>query len=81
MKDFAELQIKTALDRVEEVVKWCLDNDLYTIINVHHDTGMNSSLNWIFADADNYEENLNKYIKPLFQKYVNHVLSEHLPQN
>lgn len=51
------------LDRVEEVVRWCLDNDLYTIINVHHDTGMNPSLNWIFADADNYEENLNKYIK------------------
>ncbi len=51
------------LDRVEESVKYSLENNLYTIINIHHDTGMNPSLNWIFADSDNYEENKEKYIK------------------
>ena len=50
------------LDRVEEVVNYCLDNNLYTIINIHHDTGMNPSLNWIYADADDYYNNRDKYI-------------------
>lgn len=44
------------LARIEEVVSWSLDNGLYTIINVHHDTGMNPSLNWIFADVDVFEK-------------------------
>lgn len=39
------------LERVAEVVGWALDSGLYAVINVHHDTGMNPSLNWIFADA------------------------------
>lgn len=44
------------LARVEEVVGWALDNDLYAIINIHHDTGMNPSLNWIYADIDVFEK-------------------------
>ena len=50
------------LQRVEEVVGWALDNDLYTIINIHHDTGMGQSLFWIYADSDNYEENRDKFV-------------------
>jgi len=30
---------KAWMDRVEEVVNYVLDNDMYCIINVHHDTG------------------------------------------
>ena len=30
---------KEWMDRVEEVVNYVLDNDMYCIINVHHDTG------------------------------------------
>ncbi len=37
------------LDRVEEVVNYVLDNDLYCIINVHHDTGV---VAWIKADIN-----------------------------
>lgn len=44
------------LNRIEEVVGWALENDLYAIINIHHDTGMNPSLNWIFADTDEFEK-------------------------
>ncbi len=25
------------LDRVHEVVKWCVDNDMYVMLNIHWD--------------------------------------------
>ncbi len=57
----ADLEIDDLwLDRVEEIVQWCLKYDLITIINTHHDTSMNSSLNWIYADKDNLDDNINK---------------------
>ncbi|WP_026665748.1 glycoside hydrolase family 5 protein [Butyrivibrio sp. FC2001] len=40
------------LDRVEEVVDWVLKNDMYCIIDVHHDTGNDG---WIKASKSNYE--------------------------
>jgi Endoglucanase len=43
------------LDRVEEVVNYALDLGLYTMIDVHHDTGLYKS--WIYSDANNIEEN------------------------
>ncbi len=43
------------LDRVEHVVGWALDNSLYTVINIHHDTGMDPSLYWIYADAEAFD--------------------------
>lgn len=45
---------KEFLDRVEEVVDWVLDNEMYCIIDVHHDSGNDG---WIKASAENYEEN------------------------
>ena len=44
--------------RVEEVVNYVLDNDMYCIINMHHDTG--ESYAWIRADKKNYENNSEK---------------------
>lgn len=43
---------KAWMDRVEEVVKYVLDNDLYCIINVHHDTGEKGWLKVSEADLD-----------------------------
>lgn len=38
--------------RVEEVVNMIIDEGLYCILNVHHDSGHNA---WISADAENYD--------------------------
>ncbi len=42
------------LDRVEQVVDWVIENDMYCIIDVHHDTG---NQGWIKSSAVNYEKN------------------------
>ena len=42
------------LDRVEEVVNYVINNDMYCVVNVHHDTGSNG---WIIAEPDCYEKN------------------------
>lgn len=46
------------MNRVEEVVNYVLDNDMYCIINVHHDTGENG---WLRASSNNLEENKKKF--------------------
>lgn len=48
------------MDRVQEIVDYVVDNDMYCILNVHHDTG-SAETAWIRADADNYSENKEKY--------------------
>lgn len=40
------------MDRVEEVVNYVLKDDMYCIINIHHDTGENG---WLKASSTNYE--------------------------
>lgn len=47
------------LDRVEEVVNYVIDNDMYCVINVHHDTG---SKGWIVAEQDCYDNNKDKIV-------------------
>lgn len=49
--------------RVHEVVNSVLDQGLYCIINVHHDTGAdsNSFKSWIKASEDNYALNRSRY--------------------
>ena len=57
--------------RVHQVVDYVMDQGLYCIINVHHDTGAdsynsNGSLShyaWIKADMDNYNANKERYEK------------------
>ena len=48
------------LNRVKEVIGYVLDNDMYCIINIHHDTGFYEGGAWIVADADKYQENAEK---------------------
>ena len=54
--------------RVHEVVDYVINQGLYCIINVHHDTGADSyngskltHYAWIKADMDNYNQNKDRY--------------------
>lgn len=51
--------------RVHEVVDYVINQGMYCIINVHHDTGAdgNSFKSWIKADEDNYNTNKARYEK------------------
>lgn len=51
------------MKRVHEVVDYVIDNDLYCILNVHHDTGAGSSsfTHWVQADDANYKANKEKF--------------------
>lgn len=42
------------LNRIAEVVNYVIDNDMYCIINIHHDTGEDG---WIKAEYSEIEEN------------------------
>ncbi len=45
---------KEWLERVAQVAGYALDEGMYCIINVHHDSGPNG---WLYADEDNFEKN------------------------
>ncbi len=47
------------MGKVKEVVDWVLANDMYCIINVHHDCGAYESDRdkWLFASEDNFDKN------------------------
>lgn len=67
----AEGQVDSVwMARVETVVNYVLDNGMYCIINVHHDTGAAVEA-WIKADSLNYEENHEKF-KKLWTQIATH---------
>ena len=53
------------MNRVQEIVDYVINNNMYCILNVHHDTGAdpedNSYQHWIKADEANYNENKAKF--------------------
>ena len=67
------------LNRIETVVKYILDNDMYCIINLHDDTGPNG---WLKADIPLKEENITLFIKvwsqvaKKFQEYDHRLIFE-----
>jgi aryl-phospho-beta-D-glucosidase BglC (GH1 family) len=67
------------MDRVEEVTNWILDEGMYCILNVHHDTGTEG---WLQATTKNFAaqnkkfEALWKQIATRFNKYDNKLLFE-----
>lgn len=69
------------MKRVKEVVDYVIDEGMYCILNVHHDTGT-SSTHWIIADMDNYNaeherfESLWTQIATTFKDYDEHLLFE-----
>lgn len=56
---------KAWMARVHEVVDYVIDNGLYCVLNVHHDTGAGSSgfKHWIQASEDNYTQNRARFEK------------------
>lgn len=67
------------MDRVQEVVDYVIDDGMYCILNVHHDTGTDG---WLRASDTNLEENKAKYaaiweqISARFADYDEHLLFE-----
>ncbi len=67
------------MDRVQEVVDYVTDNDMYCILNVHHDTGMEG---WLRASDTNLEENKARFVSiweqicERFGDYDEHLLFE-----
>ena len=51
------------MNRVKEVVDYVIDQGMYCILNVHHDTGADSQTfkSWLKASGDNYKANKDKY--------------------
>ena len=72
---------KAWMDRVEEVVNYILDEDMYCILNVHHDTGAGDEA-WLLADLANIEtiqakfEKLWTQIATRFEKYDDRLIFE-----
>ncbi|MCC8113663.1 MAG: glycoside hydrolase family 5 protein [Bacteroidales bacterium] len=46
--------------RIREVVDYVIEEGMYCILNVHHDTGAASTA-WLVADEDNYAEQRERY--------------------
>ena len=67
--------------RVKEVVDYAMNAGLYTIINVHHDTGA-GELAWIKADTEVYNNTKDKFkklwtqIANTFAEYDQHLIFE-----
>lgn len=72
------------MKRVHTVVDYVLENGLYCVLNVHHDTGADSDSHksWIKADESNYNankarfESLWRQIAEEFKDYDKHLLFE-----
>ena len=72
------------MKRVKEVVDYVIDNGMYCILNVHHDTGADggSFKSWIKASGTNYTSNKDKFeglwkqIAETFKDYDQHLLFE-----
>lgn len=72
------------MKRVHEVVDYVINNGMYCIINVHHDTGAdgNGFISWIKAGTENYATNKQRYerlwqqIADEFRDYDKNLLYE-----
>lgn len=72
------------MNRIQEIVDYVIDNGMYCILNVHHDTGADDKdvKHWIKADEANYKENKEKFeylwtqIATRFKNYDHHLVFE-----
>ena len=76
---------KAWMDRVQEIVDYVINNGMYCVLNVHHDTGAESngsSCHWIKADVQNHTANQARFkslwtqIATRFQDYSNKLVFE-----
>ena len=69
------------MNRVHEVVDYVINNGMYCILNVHHDTGAGDQA-WIIADQTVYQDTKQRYetlwqqIAEEFKDYDQHLLFE-----
>lgn len=69
------------LARIKEIVDYVIAEDMYCIINVHHDTGASEEA-WLRADPSMYENMSKKYsylweqVADCFKDYGEHLLFE-----
>lgn len=67
------------MDRVQEIVDYAIDDGLYCILNMHHDTGADG---WLRASDTNLEENKERFaaiweqICERFRDYDEHLMFE-----
>lgn len=70
------------LDRVQEVVNYCIKNDLYAVINIHGDGYNTIDGSWLLCNEKNQTEIKKKYkkvwkqIAERFKNYDEHLLFE-----
>lgn len=70
------------LDRVQEVVDYCIKNDLYAVINIHGDGYNTIDDSWLLCNGKNQTEIKKKYkkvwkqIAERFKNYDEHLLFE-----
>jgi endoglucanase len=71
------------INRVQEVVNYCIDNDMYVILNIHHDNEKSEKDNAYFYPSSEYLENSKKYITSIwsqlsekFANYDDHLIYE-----
>lgn len=70
------------LDRVQEVVDYCIKNDLYAVINIHGDGYNTIDGGWLLCNGENQTEIKKKYkkvwkqIAERFKNYDEHLLFE-----
>ena len=53
------------LKRVQEVVDWCMEEDMYVILNIHHES------NWLTKASTDYEGTMGKYCA-IWTQLANH---------
>lgn len=70
---------KDWLNRIDEIVNYIIDNNMYCIIDVHHDTGANGWLRADLSDIDKHSASLSSIwsqVADYFKNYDNHLLFE-----
>ncbi|MBQ8116803.1 MAG: glycoside hydrolase family 5 protein [Lachnospiraceae bacterium] len=67
---------KQWLDRVQQVVDWCREEELYVILNIHHESS------WLTNASKDYEQTMAQYcaiwtqLAARFQDYDEHLIFE-----
>lgn len=64
------------MSRVKEVVDYCIDNDMYVILNSHHDTNYYSPTNEKKEESEKYFDSIWTQIATEFKDYDSHLVFE-----
>lgn len=68
------------MNRVQDIVDYCIEQDMYVIINIHHDGAENTG--WLYVGADDIDSVMEKFeavwrqIAETFKDYDEHLIFE-----